>query len=804
MIKKIKLIGNLGIFKNFDWDKEVLDGSGKTIDFKEINIFYGRNYSGKTTLSRIFRAMESGELSDKFERPSFTVSFSDSTQVTQNSLTIHGKQVRVFNEDFVRDNLRFITNPDDNIESFAILGDDNNKIEKEIEALQAELGSKMEGQETGLYAQQASAKAAYRKAFQEHKIANDALEDQLKTKATDKAVGIRYKSDRYGNQNYDIRNIKLDIGAIKAADYQPPTSEEVAQHEKLISEKTLPTIPPFRSPSLNFQDLATGAEALVVRKITESDKIEELVKDAVLNRWVNDGRTHHKGKRNKCAFCDNPISENRWQELEKHFDEESDRLEKDIDTLIVRVDTEKSMTGSALFVDKANFYSKFHNRLDELVKAQKSAADRYGQALDALASQLKVRKKDILNQKSFERPLDTSNDLVTAWNFYEEIRNESDSFSTLLNAEQVKAKEALRLKEVSDYLITIRYQELVDMIDNLKLKCDESEQEKNRIDREIIQKEEIIASKKRELNDEEKGATKVNEYLNNFFGHQFLTLEAKKEEILGEGSKRIRFEVVRDGKKAYHLSEGECSLLAFCYFLAKLNDIDTRDSKPIIWIDDPISSLDSNHIFFVYSLVSQEVIERQTHSQLFISTHNLDFLKFLKRLPGAYKDGRKKDGNKRYQHFIVERKHGRSVLCLMPKYLKEYVTEFNYLFHQIHKCAAIDSIDDSNYTIFYNFANNARKFFEIYLYYKYPDQGMNETSLSLFFGEDKVPAVLIDRINNEYSHLCGVFERGSAPVEVPEMQKAAKQIIERLKEDHEQYSALLKSIGESEGPEVEA
>lgn len=455
---------------------------------------------------------------------------------------------------------------------------------------------------------------------------------------------------------------------------------------------------------------------------------------------MNEGRTHHKGKREKCAFCDNFISENRWQELEKHFDEESDQLEKDIDTLINMIDMEKNMTDSALFIDKAKFYSNFHNQLDELVTVQKSAVDNYRHSLDALTSQLEARKKDILNQKPFEGPLDTSNDLVAVWKSYEEIRAESDSFATSLNAEQMKAKEALRLKEVSDYLITIRYQEQVATIDSLKIKCDESEKEKSRIDGKITQKEEIVMSKKRELNDEEKGAKKVNEYLNNFFGHQFLTLEARKEEIPGAVSKRIRFEVIRDGKKAYHLSEGECSLLAFCYFLAKLDDIDTRDSKPIIWIDDPISSLDSNHIFFVYSLLSQEVIERQAHSQLFISTHNLDFLKFLKRLPGAYQSEQRKEKKKRYQHFLVERRHGRSVLRLMPKYLKEYVTEFNYLFHRIYKCAAIDSIDDSNYTTFYNFANNARKFFEIYLYYKYPDEGMTEATLSRFFDQKRIPA----------------------------------------------------------------
>ena len=36
--------------------------------------------------------------------------------------------------------------------------------------------------------------------------------------------------------------------------------------------------------------------------------------------------------------------------------------------------------------------------------------------------------------------------------------------------------------------------------------------------------------------------------------------------------------------------------------LEKLEDVETKGSKPIIWIDDPISSLDSNHIFFVWCI----------------------------------------------------------------------------------------------------------------------------------------------------------------------------------------------------------
>ena len=797
-IKKIDSIENMAVFHDFEWKKAFSNESGNAASFNTINIIYGRNYSGKTTLSRILRAMETGVLSDKFENPSFNVALSDGTHVTQTSPTNHGKKIRVFNEDFLRENLRFITNPDESIEPFAILGDDNNKIEKEIEELEIELGSNEEGNQTGLYAERIKAIAEFGKTGQEHKRANDRLDKQLGDKATDRKIGIKYNADRFGDQNYNIQKLKSDIQKVLDANYQALTDDQLKQFEKLISEKALQLIPQFKAPSHNVVSLVDQTEALVTKKISESDKIVELVKDAVLNRWANKGRDLHKNKRDNCAFCGNPITEDRWAELDKHFDKESEMLEKDIDALITRIGVENSTTSSALMIDKSRFYSKFHGVLNELDDNLKDTLGKYLESLDTLTAQLKNRKDSILNPISFKRPGDATSDLVTTWSSYEEIRKESDNFSSLLGREQTKAKKALRLKEVSDYLVTIQYKEKSNSIVDLKHKHDKADKRKKSIDGYILHKEGVVASKKRELNDEEKGAKKVNEYLNNIFGHQFLTLEAKKSELPGEDSRQIRFEIIRDGKKAYHLSEGECSLLAFCYFLAKLDDIDTKDAKPIIWIDDPISSLDGNHIFFVFSLMNAEIVSTGKFEQLFVSTHNLDFLKYLKRLNGKYldTDGKQKDYQKSY--FVVTRQDKTSTIGKMPNYLKEYITEFNYLFHQIHKCANINVVDDSNYTTFYNFANNARKFFEIYLYYKYPDKGMTQETLHLFFGEEWIPAVLTDRINNEYSHLCGVFERGSTPVEVPEMLTAAKQIIARLKEDNDQYLALLNSVGLNE------
>lgn len=793
MIQKIKRIGNFGVFNSFDWGAEVLDKNGNALSFKKVNIIYGRNYSGKTTLSRILRGIETGKLSDKFESPSFSVSFDDNTEITQDSLLNHDKKVRVFNEDFVRDNLRFINNPDDDIEPFAIIGDNNNKIEMEITALETELGSKEEGKETGQYALYVHLSKEYEEAKEAFTEKQRELDSLLKNKATNRETGIKYKADRFGDQNYDTRKLQGDIDVVLSPEHHVLTKEQLSQYEKLIVEKPLPSIAQIHVPKLQLQQLLTQAEFLITKKIGSSDKIEELAKEAILNRWVRDGLNYHKGKRDKCAFCGNSISEKRWEALERHFDEESDKLEKDIDLLISRIEKEQVLANTSLTINKSDFYSKFHSQIDELIKIKQKSLDRYNSYLNQLNDLLKERKNDILNPqknildnfKNLKEILDGFNDVCVK---YEEICIESNAYTAFLAKEQQDAKHALRLIEVLNFISEINYKQKKLSISNAEDKSQTIKQKKDELEAIIRKKESQIIIKKQELNDEEKGAKKVNEYLNTFFGHQFLALAAQKKEDFTNETKRVRFEVVRDGKKAYHLSEGECRLIAFCYFLAKLDDTNTHGVKPIIWIDDPISSLDGNHIFFVYSLLRAKIVETEQYEQLFISTHNLNFLKYLKRLIPQKKE-------KEYLHyFIVVRHDKESTINTMPDYLKEYVTEFNYLFHQIYKCANIEAINDSNYTTFYNFANDARKFLEIYLYYKYPDNSGHMEKLTRFFGENKVPAVLADRINNEYSHMSGVFERGAVPIEVPEMKKAAQQILDVLKKDDGQYNSLLKSI----------
>ena len=71
MFTKIKKIDNYAVFNNFDWNATVRDKGNNVAEFKDINIIYGRNYSGKTTLSRIFRSLEKGQLNEKIPKRNF-------------------------------------------------------------------------------------------------------------------------------------------------------------------------------------------------------------------------------------------------------------------------------------------------------------------------------------------------------------------------------------------------------------------------------------------------------------------------------------------------------------------------------------------------------------------------------------------------------------------------------------------------------------------------------------------------------------------------------------------------------------
>ena len=787
MIKKIGTIKHFAVFENYDWDLSSTDKNGRPLKFEKINILYGRNYSGKTTLSRIFRSLETGQLPENYDDPQYELIDENGNKIDQNNLDDFSSPVRVFNEDFIKSNLKFLIDPTGEIAPFAILGNTNGTLVDEIKELTKEIGSSEEPK-TGLHKAVDDANNALDSANQALSEAESDLKSKLSKKATDKSIGIKYKSDRFGDVNYTIAKIRSDIETIYQNEYQGPSTADIANCEAILRDTVHEPITNIRFQH-QYSTYKDEAVSLLEKEIGTSNKIQRLIHDTALNLWVKRG-VEIADNASICPFCGNPITDEFWSELHAHFDEESRKLENDIGGLIeqIRKEINKGAINDASI--KLQLYSEYIGKYEVAKKLLDEKLSEYYNALQELIDQLEKRLANISHPVEFLSDKNCDNDIEEALNRLNLVLNENNSYAGELKNKQTSAKTVLRLKEVEDFCNTIDYRAVSEKIEKLKSIRDAAESKLNDVKDDLSNKQEALDGKKRLLNDEELGAKHVNEYLNDFFGHHFVTLEAHKD---NDDAKQIKFCIMRNGKPAYNLSEGECSLISFCYFMAKLDDVATSGQKPIIWIDDPISSLDSNHIYFIFSLIVSKIAKTGCFSQLFISTHNLDFLKYLNRLKSYHLDKNGKQVADSKAYFLIERIGNHSSIQALPQYLKSNATEYNYLFSQIYKVSQCVAVTDDNYDILYSFGNSARKFLEMYLYFKYPTDEELLPKLKRFFEPEDVPPILINRLVNEDSH--GPTPENSLRAGIdPETIPVAKKILQLLQKDSEQYNAFMESI----------
>lgn len=127
-IKRIEKITDYGILKNYD--------GCSTKKFRRNNIIFGWNYSGKTTLSRIFRSLEKRQVHPDFADGAFVIGCDNENRIHSTDLSEHTLKVRVFNNDYVRENLEFEKSPDDIEPIMVMLGEENIGLQRVIKRLE--------------------------------------------------------------------------------------------------------------------------------------------------------------------------------------------------------------------------------------------------------------------------------------------------------------------------------------------------------------------------------------------------------------------------------------------------------------------------------------------------------------------------------------------------------------------------------------------------------------------------------------------------------------------------------------------
>jgi wobble nucleotide-excising tRNase len=774
MLRKIDIL-EYGSFKNYKW-KDMI-GENTNDEFGSRNIIYGRNYAGKTTFSRIVRSFELGKPHKDFNNGKFTVTLDDGREVSDLDLDKKPINVRVFNMDFKKEHLSFLYDEKGNILPFAIFGGENieiqNKIKLEENKLE-EIRVKLYDPETGL-----------NKKYIDKKENVEKLEKDLTKTLSSKASQIRNDPSLFlagERKQYNIKDIEKEILVAL-----PLNEKEKMELENTVKENIKEIIPELKYLDINYIDILKKANSLLSISIKPSKIIESLANNNDLQEWVRDGINLHKGITDQCAFCGNIIDDSRWEELDRHFTREVEDFTEKLEMLISELNTRKNdILDYQLPFNRLNFYSIYDEHYNLVSKDFEVLKNNSISKLDEIYEALKQRRNNLFvtsnllqEDENFEMKV---KELILKINKLIDMNNK---YTNEYMKKQNEARRKLRYHEISVFKNMIDYDEKKKTIETQTKLLRKLEEEKTLLENEEQQcsfrKRELEAS----LKDEKNAVRLVNKYLKTFLGHPELYLDVEN----GESEKSITFVVKRNNQKATNLSEGEQTLIAFCYFLATLKDISNREEY-IILIDDPISSLDTNHIFYIYSLLASEIVSKE-YKQVFISTHNLDLLKYLQKLTPPSKHNR---------YYLIEKRmtttgEVSSIITRMPKYLQKYSTEFIYLFHQIYRVSTEEQSDE-NYQVFYSFPNTARKFIETYMFFKYPNSNIkNDKRILEFFGGKLEFVSFLNRINNEFSHGENQPDRLLKPIDIPEFKKVATIILDSIKSnDVEQYSAFLESI----------
>lgn len=787
MIKKID-ISKFGSFKEFTWETFLNEKK-----FTQRNVFYGRNYAGKTTLSRVFRSLEKGKLHEDFQDANFRVYMESGETLNESKIGEELINIRVYNSDFKRENLSILYSEEGDVKPFAIIGERNIEKEKKIKVNNKKI-SKLKGKlgnikdKTGLEGELNAIEVQKRTV---RNLITKNLRDKAGDIRGDANLFIRTDTKRSYNRTDFLDEID------RAKESETLSEDEKEKYLSVLKEEPKAVIQ-FQMPNINvFINLKKEVRELLAKEIKPSNSIEYLIKDSNLQKWVEHGMKLHRNKRDTCAFCNSEINKEVWQKLDDHFTKESEEYKEKLNLLKDRIEKEIASWTDTIFIDKENFYVAYHDDYTKLNNDWKELKKNYIHNLNVLQEDIRKRLKDLFtgNQISKERliEVDENNELT------KEIKGlieKNDNYTGILGDEQENARLNLRLNFIKKAIKDINYDEIRKEIKNLESDINKKEDEIKDVRKQIEIAETQIEMLVSQLNNQKAAVDQVNHYLQNHLSHPELELVA--EEILNEqkghtlSDNQYQFNIMRNGKPANNLSEGEESLIAFCYFLATLKQIESPENW-IIFIDDPISSLDGNNLFYIFSLIDSEIAQVK-YKQFFLSTHNLDLLKYTFRF--------EKPTNSKTlwikEQFIIEKGKNGSSISEMPKYLSKYATEFNFLFEQIFKVATEEQNDD-NFHVFYNFPNNARKFLESYLFFKYPNTFIgNDRRIKKFFN-DTTDITFLQRINNEYSHGDGQPDRLHKPVDIHEFKKDALLIINKIRNsDLDQFNNLCKSIGGNE------
>ncbi len=723
--------------------------------FKRFNLIFGWNGCGKTTLSRLFGSISGVESSG------VEYQLEDDGGVVHKHGDPFPTKIRVFNQDFIRENLSLIESRAKTIS--LILGKENQSLLKQIEKDRLLLeGDPTNGTQGKLSLFAASekevtqAESARANTFTEvartvgAAIGGNALRDYRRPQAESDFNGMPAKAELTA---VELEKQLLSVKQLSLSEIATLSLPKVSLSDKQVQHELS-----------NLAGLISSKSKELQSRTVDSEIVERLTSNPDISEWVEAGLIlHQKHSSNKCEYCMQQVPIKRSEELARHFNEADRRLKEEVRESISDLTSLREVVGSLRIPDKARFYTAL--QVDFQAKAsaferEKTAAVR---SIDSCTEELVEKLKKTTESVIAKEKLDLESLTTTIG----QINLSIDAHNKITNDFDSVRNEAIK-KLKQHYLSTI-YDGVRQLDGEIATKSTSRDQLKAEIDT----LKASITDNLAKMSSTQKACEEINQRLRTFLGHSELSFVPHNEQRTKDDGTMEEvtsgYDIMRGNDPATLLSEGEKTAVAFAYFVVQLADQEFDVSEGIIVIDDPISSLDSNSLYQAFSFLKNAVKESK---QVFILTHNFEFLKLLINwLKGARADAGYYMIKNRYQDGVRS-----AYIDAMDKELFDYESEYHYLF-KLLKQLSLDQ--DGTLAKAYPVPNIARKVWETFLMFRVPNsksQYMKMDELKKA-GLDAVKLDSIYKFTNDQSHITG---SGLNPALVPQATKVINEMFEMM------------------------
>ncbi|MBZ6377871.1 hypothetical protein B5C34_02690 [Pacificimonas flava] len=747
MLTGVKRIKGLGVFGNFAAPSDLPP-------FARYNIIYGENGSGKTTLSRLFAVLDTGT------HPEFAgLEYALDSQLgalTQGQP--YDRKVRVFNADYVQANIGQFQGP---LRHILIIGEENKALAEEAAT------------EKALYDERTRAITAAQAAAAKLDADKGKIFSAIAKTIGEATSGSTLRSYR----KPDAEKAFGKVQAFATLDEASLEAHRATIHQEQLDAVTEPELPlPPPKSDAPFAAFAEVTEALpaqvaaLLARTAQAGALRRLVEEPEVARWVEEGvAIHGQHGWDRCEFCDQPLPAERMARLAQHFGIEDQRLKADIESARRTVlALGEGLAVLALPVRTA-LYGELRIEFDAACETVERCRSALAAEMDAV---LELLDEKLLHRATaYERDiaLDPA-PLTAAITTVSAIVARHNAKTAGFERARSEARKAIELHYLSTIVDQVREHErqiagqqalfmrltdgAVDLPDPRGLAVLKGSYE----------------AKQAKVSSEHAGGAALTERLKTFLGRTDLHFKSGTD----------GYHVQRRGRPAKRLSEGEKTAIAFLYFIVQLGDQDFDLAEGIVVIDDPISSMDAASIYQAFSFLKNAVRDAR---QVFVLTHNFDFLKLLLNWVSHFR----KADKSLYMVICTESGASRdAVLKPLDPLLRDHPTEYCYLFKLLH-----DFESDGTIVASYHIPNIARKVLETFLEFQRPHERTLYAQLeAVNFDPHKKTAIY--KFANDLSHFTG---KGFDPALVAETQKNVAYLLEMVQAVAPEHYESLKKLG---------